>query len=173
MGFTRENRGLSAQHATRATPTRSSHGPMGAYPYAIHIYRSAAAFIHVTLPAPGKMGRTSRTVQIRRNHSSLQGQRASSLEHYDLTHIHFKNESLYQYINMSTLQKPTSRPPCTRRRLHSNHDHSQASPPAFFTGVWHVASTLGRSVGGLIGPLPNRLGRLQKRVARRHHDRVG
>ena len=26
--FTRENRGGSAQHATRATPTRSSHGPM-------------------------------------------------------------------------------------------------------------------------------------------------
>ena len=28
--FTRENRGGSAQHATRATPTRSSHGPMRA-----------------------------------------------------------------------------------------------------------------------------------------------
>ena len=26
--FTRENRGGSAQHATRATPLRSSHGPM-------------------------------------------------------------------------------------------------------------------------------------------------
>jgi len=29
-GFTRENRWGSAQHATRATPTRSSHGPMRA-----------------------------------------------------------------------------------------------------------------------------------------------
>ena len=28
--FTRDNRGGSAQHATRATPTRSSHGPMRA-----------------------------------------------------------------------------------------------------------------------------------------------
>ena len=28
--FTRENRGGSAQHATRATPIRSSHGPMRA-----------------------------------------------------------------------------------------------------------------------------------------------
>ena len=28
--FSRENRGGSAQHATRATPTRSSHGPMRA-----------------------------------------------------------------------------------------------------------------------------------------------
>jgi hypothetical protein len=28
--FTRENRGGSAQHATRATPTRASHGPMRA-----------------------------------------------------------------------------------------------------------------------------------------------
>ena len=28
--FTRENRGGSAQRATRATPTRSSHGPMTA-----------------------------------------------------------------------------------------------------------------------------------------------
>ena len=28
--FTRGNRGGSAQHATRATPTRSSHGPMRA-----------------------------------------------------------------------------------------------------------------------------------------------
>ena len=28
--FDRENRGGSAQHATRATPTRSSHGPMRA-----------------------------------------------------------------------------------------------------------------------------------------------
>jgi len=28
--FTRENRGGSAQHATRVTPIRSSHGPMRA-----------------------------------------------------------------------------------------------------------------------------------------------
>ena len=28
--FTRDNRGGSAQHATRATPLRSSHGPMRA-----------------------------------------------------------------------------------------------------------------------------------------------
>ena len=28
--FTRQNRGGSAQHATRVTPTRSSHGPMRA-----------------------------------------------------------------------------------------------------------------------------------------------
>ena len=28
--FTHENRGVSAQYATPATPTRSSHGPMGA-----------------------------------------------------------------------------------------------------------------------------------------------
>ena len=28
--FTRDNRGGSAQHATRATPIRSSHGPMRA-----------------------------------------------------------------------------------------------------------------------------------------------
>ena len=28
--FSRENRGGSAQHATHATPTRSSHGPMRA-----------------------------------------------------------------------------------------------------------------------------------------------
>jgi len=28
--FTRENRGASAQHATRAIPIRSSHGPMRA-----------------------------------------------------------------------------------------------------------------------------------------------
>jgi len=28
--FTRENRGGSAQHATRATPTRSSHRPIRA-----------------------------------------------------------------------------------------------------------------------------------------------
>ena len=28
--FTRDNRGGSAQHATRATPTRSNHGPMRA-----------------------------------------------------------------------------------------------------------------------------------------------
>ena len=28
--FTRENRGGSAQHATRATPLRSNHGPMRA-----------------------------------------------------------------------------------------------------------------------------------------------
>ena len=31
--FTRGNQGGSAQHATRATPTRSSHRPMGAQPY--------------------------------------------------------------------------------------------------------------------------------------------
>ena len=69
--FTRENRGRSAQHATRATLTRSSHGQMRAEPYAIPIYSSAVAFIHITLPAPSRMGRTSRSVQIRRGHSSL------------------------------------------------------------------------------------------------------
>ena len=39
--FTHENRGGSAQHATRATPTRSSHGPVRAEPCAIPIYSSA------------------------------------------------------------------------------------------------------------------------------------
>ena len=48
--FTRENRGESAQQATRATPTRSSHGPMRASSCAIPIYSSAVAFIHTTLP---------------------------------------------------------------------------------------------------------------------------
>ena len=38
--FTRENRGGSAQHATRATPICSSHGPMRAWPCAIPIYSS-------------------------------------------------------------------------------------------------------------------------------------
>ena len=39
--FTRENKGGSTQHATRATPTRSSHGAMRAQPCAIPIYSSA------------------------------------------------------------------------------------------------------------------------------------
>ena len=68
---TRENRGGSAQYATRAAPTRSSHRPTRSQPYAIPIYSSAVAFIHTTLPVPSRMGRTSRSVQIRRDHSSL------------------------------------------------------------------------------------------------------
>ena len=32
---------------------------------------ATVAFIHVTLPAPSRMGRTSRSLQIRRDHSSL------------------------------------------------------------------------------------------------------
>jgi len=69
--FTRENRVGSAQHSKRATPLRSSHGPMRALPCAIPIYSSAVAFIHVTLPAPSRMGTTFRTVQTRRDEEAF------------------------------------------------------------------------------------------------------
>ena len=43
--FTRENRGGSAQHATRATPTRSSHGPMSLA--LCHPYRQRRGGVHL------------------------------------------------------------------------------------------------------------------------------
>ena len=41
------------------------------HPYTACTASVTVAFIHITLPAPGRMGRTSRSVQIRRGHSSL------------------------------------------------------------------------------------------------------
>jgi hypothetical protein len=72
--FTLENRGGSAQHATRATPTRSSHGPMRAQPYSIPIqpalWRSSTS--PYLRPAEwGELQNEGNSVQIRRDHSLL------------------------------------------------------------------------------------------------------
>ena len=47
--FTRENRGVSAQHATRATPTRSSHEPMSLA--LCHPYPQLCCSVHPHHPA--------------------------------------------------------------------------------------------------------------------------
>jgi len=67
--FTCEYRGGSAQRNTRnIDPFKPQPSPV---PCAVPFYSSAVAFIHTTLPAPSRMGRTSRSVQVRRDHSSL------------------------------------------------------------------------------------------------------
>ena len=54
--LTRENRGGSAQHTTRATPTRSSHGPMEAEEVVFTRENRGGS-------APRRMGKTCRSVQ--------------------------------------------------------------------------------------------------------------
>ena len=61
--FTRENRAGTAQQATRATPTQTAVRRVPS-----PVTSLSAAFIHVTLPAPSRVGRTRPSVQSRRDH---------------------------------------------------------------------------------------------------------
>ena len=73
--FTRENQvGIRSTRNTRNTDPfkpRTDESLALFHPYTACTVSATVAFIHITLPAPSRMGRTSRSVQIRRDHSSL------------------------------------------------------------------------------------------------------
>ena len=64
---------LNTQHARNTAPfkPRTDESLALCHPYTACTVAVAVAFIHVTLPAPSRMGRTPRSVQIRWGLSSF------------------------------------------------------------------------------------------------------